>query len=256
MNLDGRFVSCVSLAAVFAAGAIGCSSSNTSKPTASDYDDVAQSLSVVVTAQGSGGETGSIAASASLANGVTPANVSVNAQGTFDSASAGLNYQFSLKCTDAKGQANACGSATDDATADVTWTGNLTLPDLTASVERSGQYTLTGLQTGTATFNGAGSFTFDSQFTSLFRNAQVKNHLSFSSNYSNVTFDESAKHVTGGTIHYTIDATRDASSSSGTKDVNLAIDAEVAFQKDGSALITLDGTAQYKVGASGIVVKI
>ncbi|HEY2510604.1 MAG TPA: hypothetical protein VGI39_07105 [Polyangiaceae bacterium] len=246
----------MSVAAVFAAGAIGCSSNNTSKPTASDYDDVAQSLSVVVTAQGSGGETGSIAASASLASGVTPANVSVNAKGTFDSASAGLDYQFSVTCTDAKGQANACGPATDDASADVTWSGNLSLPNLTASVERSGQYTLTGVQSGTATFNGAGSFTFDSQFVSLFRNEQVKNHLSLSSSYSNVTFDESAKYVTGGTVHYTVDATRDAAGTSGTKDANFAIDAVLAFQADGSALLTLDGTAQYKVGASGVVVKI
>ncbi len=46
------------------------------------------------------------------------------------------------------------------------WSGNLTIPDFTASVTRNGDWTITGLQTGTATFGGTGSFTFASTFQS------------------------------------------------------------------------------------------
>ena len=224
-----NFRSCFSACALVTTALVGagCSSSNQA-PTSEQYDDVAQSLSAVVSAQGGGGELGSFSATASLATGTTPAGVTANAQGTFESSSAGVSYQFSLACDDVQGHALAqCGPTTNSAQANVTWSGDLSLPNLTATVQRSGSLALNGFPSGVLTIQGDGSFQFDAQFESLFRNAQASAHLTFTSSYQGITYDEAAKHVTGGTAHYTVNATASSSSTNGSTSSAYAIDAQM-----------------------------
>jgi hypothetical protein len=248
---SARFFACVAVASGLAG--VGCSSSNTT-PTTTDYDDVAQSTAAIVATPGGGGELGSMSASASIAAGALPAtlNVSANASGSFGASSAGVTYDFSVSCTDAGGAAlSHCGATTNDAQASVTWSGDLTIPDYTATVTRNGTWTLTGVQSGTATFNGTGTFSFASQFQSAFRNEQVSANLAYSASYDAVTYDESAHSVTGGSVHYTINASRAASSTSGSSDGTFTMDAVLTFGPAGSATLTLDGSHKYNVTASG-----
>jgi hypothetical protein len=251
---SAHLFACVAVMTV--AGVVGCSSGK-STPTSNDYDDVAQSTAALTVQAGGGGEIGSMSASASLAVGVTPGNVSVNASGTFDELQAGVDYTFTIACTDASGAAlSHCGPTTNDAQASVGWSGDLTLPGFSATVDRQGSWTLTGVQTGTVTFNGSGSFTFASQFQSAFRNEMATANLTYSGSYDAVTFVTAAKHATGGTAHYTVNASESSSSTSGQSSGSFSIDVLVTFNLDGSATLTLDGSHAYAVSASGTVTKI
>ena len=251
-----RFFACI--AAVGAVGSVGtgCSGSS-STPTSNEYDDVAQSTAALVITASGGGEIGSMYDSASLAVGVTPGDVNVNASGTFGAVTAGVTYTFTVSCTDASGAAMShCGPATNDALASVSWSGDLTLPNFNATVSRQGNWSLSGVQTGTATFGGSGSFTFASQFESIFRNEQTSTNLDYSASYNAVTYDTAAHHATGGSIDYTINASHAASGTSAQSNASFSIDAVVAFNADGSATITLDGTHAYTLTTGGLVIKI
>jgi hypothetical protein len=250
-----RFLA-ASLAAAASLSGVACSSANTT-PTSSEYDDVAQSTAALVTTSGGGGELGSMSDSASLALGVTPLDVTVNASGTFDGSHAGLSYNFALSCTSANGTALAhCGPTTNDADASVSWSGVLILPDITANVLRTGSWTVTGVQTGTATFNGTGSFTVTSTFASAFRNESASTSLSYAATYSGITYAMPLHQATAGSAHYTIHSARAGSSTSGSSDADFTIDAVLTFAPGGTATLVLDGSHTYSVSATGVVIKI
>jgi hypothetical protein len=246
------------VAVVAAIGGTGCSGGS-STPTSNDYDDVAQSTAalVVTPGGGGGGETASISDVASIAVGVTPANVSVSAQGSFSTVQAGLTYSFTLTCADVSGNALPhCGPTTSAAQASVSWNGDLQIPDFSATVSRTGDWSVSGIQTGTATFNGTGSFDYSSTFQSAFRDEQASADLVYNATYDAVVYSEAAHLVTGGTIQYSIEASRMASSTSGTSSGSFTINAVVTFAADGSATIVLDGSHTYQVTAGGVVIKV
>ena len=243
-------------AVVAAIGGIGCSGGS-STPTSNDYDDVAQSTAALVATPGGGGETASISDVASIAIGATPGNVSVNAQGSFSTVQAGLTYSFTLTCADVSGNALPhCGPTTSAAQASVSWNGDLQIPDFSATVSRTGNWSVTGIQTGTATFTGTGSFDYSSTFQSAFRDEQASADLVYNATYDSVVFNEAAHLVTGGTVQYAINASRMASSTSGTSSGSFTINAVVTFAADGSATIVLDGSHAYQVTAGGVVIKV
>jgi hypothetical protein len=240
---------------VAALGATGCSSGGSSTPTSNDYDDVAQSTAALVITPGGGGETASVSDVVNIALGVT-GNVTVSAQGGFSTVEAGVTYSFVVSCADAAGKAlSQCGPTTNTAQASVSWNGDLSIPDFTATVARSGTWTVAGLQTGTATFNGTGSFNYASQFQSAFRNEMATASLVYDATYDGVVYDEASHLVTGGTIDYTVNASRMASSTSGSSSGSFTIDAVVTFA-NGGATIVLDGSHAYQVSAAGVIIKV
>jgi hypothetical protein len=239
-------------------GSTGCSSNN-SKPTSSDYDNVAQTTAAIVSTSGGsgGGEIGSMADVATISVGVSPGDVTVNAQGSYSGVVAGVTYDFTVTCTDSAGAALAhCGPTTNDATATVSWSGDLSIPDYTATVTRSGNWSVTGLQSGVATFSGTGTFDYSSQFTSTFSNEKASASYTYDASYKSVTYNATSHVVTGGTITYAITGSAAASSTNGSANGNFTMNAVVTFDGTGGATISLDGTHNYTVTASGVVVKI
>jgi hypothetical protein len=254
------FACVVASAAVVAVGSAGCSSGN-KQPTSQQYDDVAQSTAAIVASPAGGasggGEIGSMANVATLSAGGSTAGVSVTASGSFSGVVGGITYDFTLTCTDSSGAALPhCGSTTNTATASVSWTGDVSVAGYSASVNRSGNWTVTGIQSGTATFNGSGSLTYQAQFTSAFNNTQASTDLSYSGSYDAVTYNETSHVVTGGTIHYTVSGSGQASSNSGQASGSFTVDAVVTFNGSGGATITLDGTHTYNVTSGGVVIKV
>jgi len=82
----------------------------------------------------------------------------------------GVDHAITITCKDAKGADLAkCDSTTDSATITLKQTGNLMTPNLTAAIDREGNFTITGLQSDTATFSGDSSFTADATLRSIFR---------------------------------------------------------------------------------------
>jgi hypothetical protein len=252
------FVAFVSLGAITALGSLGCSGSGARSASRNDYDNVAQTTAALLIQASGGGEVGSMYDSASLAAGITPLGVTANGSASFGDAHAGLDYTLTVSCTDAAGAAlSACGAKTNDAQANVAWSGNLTLPpDFTATVTRQGSWTVSGVQTGTATFNGTSSFDLTAQFTSVFYGASANVDLAYSASYDAVTYSTVWHHATGGTIDYSIVTSGAASGPTAQGGANFAMDAHVVFSPDGSATLTLDGSYNYKVLAGGVVIKI
>src|SRR5579872_922172 len=81
----------------------------------------------------------------------------------------GVGHDFTVVCKDAAGNTQtACNSMTDSATVTIKMTGDLKTPIFSASVDREGTFTITGLQSATATFDDNSSFSLDTSLTSIF----------------------------------------------------------------------------------------
>jgi hypothetical protein len=239
-------------------GAAGCADSDGDRAaTSDDYDDVAQALGGVVATDDHGGETGSFYDATLIAVGTPPLNLVVNAAGGFDGKHANLAYAYDTKCSDAAGNAlPACGLTTDAAQVNVTWTGNLETPHVSASIDHRAELRLAEIQSGTVAVSGDGDFELDAHFESAWRNIERDFHLGYSVSYDGVLVQRLPMLIVGGTARYTIDAERKTSSDRKTTDAAFRIDGELAFAADGTAQLTLDGEHHYTVNmASGAVTK-
>ncbi len=231
--------------------------STTTHATSNDYDDVAQALSGAVATTDHGGEAGSFYDAAQISVGTPPLGLAIDASGKFAGKHANLSYAYKTTCADASGASlPACGLTTDSSTVEVTWSGNLMTPNLTASIDHQASLRLTGLHSGTVTVSGDGNFEVDSHFSSAWRQIERTYHLGYSARYDAVQLHGLPLLAVGGTIHYTVDAERKTSSDAKKTEAAFRIDATIEFAGDGSAKITLDDTHHYTVDmASGAVVK-
>ncbi len=219
--------------------------------TEDEYNDVAQAIGTTTSTGNGGGEVGSFSDSATLATGQMPAGLSAAGSGHFAGTHLGLDYEYQITCSPAP-----CGAATNNAEVQVSWSGSLDLSNLQASIDRSGDWTLTNVQSGTATFSGEGSFSFDIAVQSIFRNAQASYHLDYDATYSAVLINVATRKPVGGSIHYQISAQHDASGPNGSASGNFDMDAVVTFASDGTASLTLDGSHHYTINlANGTVIK-
>ncbi len=227
-----------------------CGGSGDHQVTQDEYDDVAQAVGTPAATGGGGGELGSMSDSADLASGVMPAGLAVSVSGHVTGTRLGLSYDYQLSCTNLAGQAlSVCDATTDRAEVTLSWSGMLNLSHVQASIQRSGDWTITGLQSGTPTFNGNGTFQFDIAVQSIFRPVTATYHLDYAASYNQIGIDAQHRPVSGS-IHYSIAAehmvTNGGSTSTGTFD----IDAVVTFHADGTASIVLDGSRTYQLNLS------
>ena len=241
---------------VLALSTAACGSDNEDSATEEDYDDVAQSLGVVVSTGNGGGEVASLSDSTDLAVGLAPLGITLKASGEFNGNRAGLSYDYALACSDEAGQALArCGADTHTAQVDVTWSGDLVLPNFSASVERDGTWQLTGLQGGTAVFSGSSSFEADATFQAAWRNIQRHYHLSYRATYDDIAVQRLPRQIVSGAVHYDVTASRKASSTSGASDAKFDVSADLTFT-GGSAELVLDGSHRYTLNvATGQVMR-
>ena len=233
----------------------GCSDTDT--PSEDDYDSVAQALgSVTATADG-GGEVGSLIDVSAIATGSDRIGIEVKASGAWGGTRAGLTYDYDVSCSDADGKPlNPCSNATDSASVDVKWSGELTTPVISGTVSRTGMIELSDIQSGTVTIDGQGTLTVDAHFDAVLRDATADYHLSYTADYSGLRVQRAAAKVLGGTISYALDVERQATNRARESSAHFEIDAELVFAADGTAKLTLDGDHQYTVDASsGAVAK-
>jgi hypothetical protein len=137
----------------------------------------------------------------------------------------------------------------------LSWSGSLDLPNVSASVDRTGDWTLSGIQSGTPTFAGEGTFSFDISVTSIFRPVTASYHLDYDATYNNVKLDATHRPV-GGSVHYAISAEHTVTGTRGSGSGSFDIDAVVTFASDGTATLSLDGSRHYQVNlATGVVTR-
>ena len=226
----------------------GCPKDN-SAMTAEDYDDVAVAMGSLI-ANSSGGEMGSVTDSIELSQGSGSSLKAVTGVSAHEVIiRAGLTYEYFVDCLDTAGATQtACDPATtNSASIAVNWRGDLAVPRYSASITRTGEWTLTGLQTAEAELNGTGSFDLVSHFEALNRPVTKDLSLSYNAEYSAVKVDLATKLVTSGSITYEIQGSRNVERPLGNRAGEFSLDAEVTFDGAGNATLVLDTSRSYTI---------
>jgi hypothetical protein len=235
------------------------STSQTSPATSADYEDAAQTISssmVTSRGTGTGGDLGIgggdllvFADAMSLARGRLPLGFIRQDDHHCHGNLMGVDHAITITCKDAKGADLAkCDSTTDSATITLKQTGNLQTPNLTAAVDREGNFTITGLQSDTATFDGDSSFSLDTTLKSIFH-AGVTSSLMFDATaaYHAITIATADHQVTGGSASFEVKAHRTVTGGSNDVDKSFDVKADLTFNADQTATLVLDGTQTFTI---------
>lgn len=232
-------------------------SSDDDKPSQAEYDDTAQAIASTTSQSGGGGDVASMSDSITLSLGTLPTGISLSGDGHFQGSRLGVMYDYSLTCKTA-GVTGPCASTTDEATVDVSWSGDLDTPALDASWSRDGSWTVTGLQGGTATFSGDSDFSFDTTIKSIFRqDAEASYSFDAKASYDAVKISMNDHQIVEGSAAFDIDAKHKVSGTNNDVDASFSIHAEVEFKADHTASLTLDGDQHYSLNlTTGVVARV
>jgi hypothetical protein len=240
----------------FSLSIAACSSSSMTPPSPADYDDAAQTIAAQAATQSGGGVGGgevlAMADSVSIALGRLPLGFLRADDGRIRGSRMGVDHTFTVTCTDAAGAAlERCDRTTDSATVEVKLSGELAAPNLTASIDRAGSWTITGLQSATATFNGDSSFSLDTTLTSIFREGVTSTlTLDATASYDAITIATADRKITGGSASFDLQAHRTVTGTPmGSHDVDKSfeIHAELTFNGDQTATLVLDGRHTFTI---------
>ncbi|HEU4406193.1 MAG TPA: hypothetical protein VFS43_13090 [Polyangiaceae bacterium] len=226
------------LVIALSATALGCSKEDEKNPpTREEADEVSTTTASLVSANdGQTGEVRAMADAVALVKGETPSGMSLSAEGSFEFNRGGLRYSYNVSCFDAANAPIACGPDADGGTLTVAWDGSYDGIWIDGSAQRSGEWTLRGVQGNNPVLSGQGSFDLAIDYSSLDGRRQSSYDLAFDATYSDVRFDRALGRPVGGSIRYEVEATRTASGPN--RDANAQFDATavVTFTPDGASL--------------------
>jgi hypothetical protein len=191
--------------------------------TVEDYDDTAQAIGTMTTTGGGGGDVASMADAFTISRGEMPFGFGLGLNGDkhIHGNRLGLDYSYTAVCKDAAGADLAkCDKTADQAQIDVSWSGSLKTPNLDAEVSRMGSWTLTGLQSDTASLSGNSSFSLDTTLTSIFHSGATSSlSIDATAMYNAIAIATKKRQVTGGsatfslTVHRVVTGTGNGSGS-------------------------------------------
>jgi hypothetical protein len=235
-----------------------CASKDT--PTPEQYDDTAQAIaSATSTGSGGGGDVSSMSDSVTIAVGAMPSGFSLTGDGHFHGTRLGVDYNYSIACKSATGVVGVCGPTTDQATVQVAWSGNLDTPNVAAAVSRQGSWSLTGIQSDTATFNGDSTLSFDATLHSIFRPGVTATYsFDASASYDAIKITTQDRQVIGGSASFDLTAHATVTGAgSNNADKTFDIHAQITFHADHTADLVLDASRHYSLNlTTGVVVHV
>ena len=252
----------------FSIAACTSSSTQSSQATTADYEDAAQTIASSTVMNGSGGIGGGdvivFADALSLARGRLPLGFLRIDDHHFHGNLMGVDHAVTITCKDAMGNAlTACNSTTDSATITLKQTGSVTTQSFMASVDREGSFTITGLQSDTATFNGDSSFSLDTTLHSAFHPGVTSTFMfEATASYKAITIATADHQITGGAASFEVKAHRTVTGTgSGTDnhdiDKSFDVHADITFNADHTATLVLDGTHTFTIDlTTGKIVKV
>ena len=222
--------------------------------TGDEYDDVAQNVGTS-TANQSGGDVTAMGDVMLVASGTLPLGFALSADGSVNGTFLGITYDFSLKCSDAQGNAMpVCGSDTMLADAKLDWSGDLTLPNFTTTMDRHGEWSLSNLQDDTVKLAGTGTFSYDSTITNPNTTITAAYHFDYDATYMGVAIAKASKLATAGEVQYDINASKTVA---GQAVRTFSLNADITFNADSTATLVLDGMHHYTINlTTSAVVKI
>lgn len=231
--------------------------------TTEDYDNTAQVIaSSTVMTNGSGGigagDILTMVDALHLAVGRPPTDFSYR-EGKFHCNRMGVDVALTVVCKDATGKTQKrCDSKTDKATIQVEWEGKLKAPNFLATVSRAGQWTISGIQSGTASLNGDSHFAVDTTFSSVFH-AGITAAMTYDAMaaYNDIVFTTADSQITSGNAVFSVDIHNTLTGTAGSAPVDkaFAIAATMTFNGGGTALLVLDGVNTYLINlTTGLII--
>jgi len=248
---------CILLTTLALSTAAACTSKTT--PTREQYDDTAQAIASTTSTSGGGGDVASMSDSVTIALGTMPSGFSLMGDGHFHGTRLGVDYNYALTCKSVAGVVGVCGPTTDQASVQVAWSGNLTSSNLDASVTRDGSWSLTGLQSDTATFSGTSNFTFDATLRSIFRpGAMASYSFDASASYNAIRISTQQRQVIDGSASFDLSAHAQVTGTGKTdSEASFDVHAQITFHADHTAEVVLDGSQHYSLNlSSGVVIRV
>jgi hypothetical protein len=233
--------------------------SSKTAPTREEYDDTAQAIASTTATSGGGGDVSSMSDSVTIAQGGMPTGFTLMGDGHFQGSRLGVDYSYSLTCKSAAGVVGLCSATTDQASVQVAWSGNLASTNVDASVTRNGAWSLTGLQSDTATFNGDSTFSFDATLRSVFRPGVTATYaFDASASYDAIKIATHERQVIGGTASFDVAAHATVTGAgSNNADKSFDVHAQITFHPDHTADLVLDASQHYSLNlTSGAVIRI
>jgi len=226
-----------------------------------EYDDTAQAVSSTTVPGGNGGDVGAMADALALASGAKVPGLALQSDGRFHGQRLGVDSTFMVSCKDSAGTVLAqCDATTNEATVTLSWSGNFHTSLLDATVMRDGMWTITGLQTATATFSGDSSFSSDSTLKSVFRPGTTVTYMfDTMATYTAIQIDTKKREIIGGSASFDVSGhhTATGSGTGDPVDAGFAIHAEITFHADHTADLVLDGAQHYTINLmSGTIVRV
>lgn len=215
-----------------------------------DYDDVAVAVgSMVAGSSGGGGEAGAMSDSMAASEGQVSAVAEGQAAGAIEVVvRGGITFEYEAQCFGSDGAALLlCDGSADAAEVSVSWSGSFDGPRYDVTVSRTGTWTISGLQSATAELDGSATFDLQSHFDALYRPVSRDLTLAYDATYEAVLIDTETRQVVGGSIRYSIDGVRTVEREQANRQVDIAVDAVVTFQADGTAELVLDGERNYVI---------
>lgn len=224
-----------------------CSSSNQASP--EEYDDTAQAIGGTVATGGGGGDVASMTDSVKIALGAMPGGFALAGDGHIQGSRLGLDYSYAITCKNLAGTVGLCGPTTDQATVDVSWSGNLDTANVDASVSRDGSWSVTGLQSDTATFSGNSSFSFDATLQSIFRPGVTATYtFDASASYNNIHVSTQQHQIIDGSATFDLSAHHQVTGAGANNvDASFDVHAQITFHADRTADLVLDGSRHYSL---------
>jgi hypothetical protein len=215
-------------------------------PTQEEYDEVAAGLGSLVSSGDGGGDVGSMGDSVALLTGDVPFGLSVTGSGSFAGLRGGLMYEYGVTCLDASGATMAlCDSTTDAGRLTIAWSGELDTPTFSGSIARTGDWSVSGLQSDVAVFEGEGTFDVDAEWLTLFGTRKTY-QLDYDAEYSAIGIRTSDHVAVSGEARWDVHAMRTRERGSNSAEAEFQIEAVLTFE-EGSATLTLDGAHRYRV---------
>lgn len=224
-----------------------CSSSRPATP--EEIDDTAQAITANLAADGGGGDMAAMTDSVRLARGTIPDGFTRLGDRRFHHRRLNLETTFELTCTDVAGNTQArCDSKTDAATVNITWLGSLDTPSFDATVSRIGSWSLTGLQSATATFSGFNVFSYTATLMSIFHAGVTSTYeLDTAAAYDAIHIAIADHNILDGSAQFDVDAHRTVTGSTHDVDTTFHVHADLTFHADHTATLVIDGTRTYEI---------
>ena len=204
-----------------------CASESSEQLDDQEAKNVAMSIASMLRPIAGGGELGAMLDAAGLVRGEMPAGHEER-DGTVFGQLGGFTYRYETACRDDHNGPVTCGSRTENADVDATWSSVLATNAYVSVASREGTWILNDITPERMRLDGDGHFEYASRVT-----ATNEGHaVSYDASYRNVVLVRGERWPRGGLVRYelTVDATNEHA---------VTIRAEAAFHASGRATIVL-----------------